>query len=46
MDVDELKTGQITIQYISAHIGHELGPQELKYLQLPESTEEEVSMEI
>ena len=46
MYVDELKSGWITVQYVSAHTGHELGLQELKYLQLPESTEEEVSMKI
>ena len=42
MYVDELKHGEITVKYISAHTGHDLGPQELKYLPLPESTKEEV----
>ena len=46
MYVDELKSGRITVQYVSAHTGHELGPQELKYLQLTESTKEEVYMKI
>ena len=46
MYVDELKNGEITVKYISAHTGHDLGPQELKYLPLPESTKEEVSMKI
>ena len=31
---------------ISAHTGHDLGPQELKYLPLPSSTKQEVSMKI
>ena len=38
--------GQISIEYISAHTGHDLGPQELKYLPLPSSTKQEVSMKI
>ena len=32
MYVDELKHGEITVKYISAHTGHNLGPQEFKYL--------------
>ncbi len=46
MYVDEYKSCHINVQYISAHTGHELGPNELKYLQLPKSTKEEVSMKI
>ena len=43
MYVNELQDGQITVKYVSAHIGHDLGPQAVKYLPLPESTEQEVS---
>ena len=46
MYVDELKDGQITVKYVSAHTGHDLAPEELKYLPLPESTKWEVSMKI
>ena len=50
MYVNELENGHISVQYVSAHTGHELGPQELKHLPLPKSTKEEVatkmSMEI
>ena len=44
--MDELKNGQITVRYVSAHTGHDLGPQELKHLPLPESTKQEVSTKI
>ena len=46
MYVDELKDGQITVEYVSAHTGHDLGPQELKYLPLPNSTKQDVSTKI
>ena len=46
MYVNELKDGQITVKYVSAHTGHDLGPQEVKYLPLPESTKQEVSTKI
>ena len=46
MYVDELKDGNISVTYISAHTGHDLGPQELKFLPLPQSTKEAVSMRI
>lgn len=38
--------GNISVTYISAHTGHDLGPQELKFLPLPQSTKEAVSMKI
>ena len=34
----------MVVIYISAHSGHELGPQELQHLSLPKSTKEEISM--
>ena len=46
MYVDELKDGHITVKYVSAHTGHDLDPQELKYLPPPESTKQEVCMKI
>ena len=46
MYVSELKDGQITVKCVSAHTGHDLGPQEVKYLPLPESTKQEVSTKI
>ena len=45
--VDELKDqGHVRIEYISAHTGHDLGPQELKYLPLPNTTKQEVAMKV
>lgn len=46
MYVDKLKNDQVRVEYVSAHTGHDLGPQELKYLPLPESTKQEVTMKI
>lgn len=46
MYVDERTNGQVNVKYVSAHTGHELGPNELKFLQLPKSTKEDVSMKI
>ena len=46
MYVDELRDGQISVKYVSAHTGHNLGPQELKHLPLPASTKQEVAMKI
>ena len=46
MYVDQLQSGKVAVCYVSAHIGHELGPQELRYLLLPKSTKEEVSMKM
>ena len=46
MYVDELESGQISVKYVSAHTSHDLGPQELKHLPLPESTKAEVSSKI
>ena len=44
--MNELKDGYITVKYVSAHTGHDLGPQELKYLLLPGSTKQEVATKI
>lgn len=48
MHVDVLKNGQIILLFsiISAHTGHELGSQELKFLPLLQRTKEEVSTKI
>ena len=46
MYVDEHMNGRVSVHYVSTHMGHELGPQELKYLLPPESTKEEVSVKI
>ena len=46
MYVDQLQSGKVAVRYVSAHIGHELGPQELRYLLLPNSTKEEVSLKM
>lgn len=46
MYVDEFKDGQIAVRYVSAHTGHELGPDELKHLPLPRSTKEEISVKM
>ena len=46
MYVDELENGQVSVHYVSAHTGHDLGPQKLKHLPLPNSTKEEVSLKI
>ena len=44
--VDQLQSGKVGVCYVSAHIGHELSPQELRYLPLPKSTKEEVSLKM
>ena len=46
MYTDEYDDGHVSVKYISAHTGHDLGPQELKYLPLPNSTKEQVAMKI
>ena len=45
MYVDEHGDGHVSVNYISVHT-HDLGPQELKHMPLPESTKEEVTMKI
>lgn len=44
--VDELEDGHVSVRYISAHTGHDLGPHELKHLPLPNSTKEEIAMKM
>ncbi len=44
MYTDEYSDGHVSVKYISAHTGHDLGPQELKYLPQPQSTKEQVAM--
>lgn len=46
MYTDEYRDGKVLVKYISAHTGHDLGPQELKCLPLPLSTKEEVARKI
>lgn len=46
MYTDQYQDGHITVKYISAHTGHDLGPQELKFLPLPTSTKEQVAKKI
>lgn len=46
MYTDQYEDGHIYVKYISAHTGHDLGPQEFKYLPLPKSTKEQVAMKI
>ena len=44
--MNELKDGYVTLKYVSAHTGHDLGPQEIKYLPLTGSTKQEVVTKI
>ena len=46
MYTDEYKNGSVSVKYISAHSGHDLGPQELKCLPLPSCTKEEVAVKL
>ena len=46
MYVDEYKDGHVEVMYISAHSGHELGPCEIPFLPLPESTKEVVALKL
>lgn len=46
MYVNQFKNGAIAVEYISAHTGHDLGPQEIKHLPLPNSIKKEVSKKI
>lgn len=46
MYVDQLKNGTIAVEYVSAHTGHDLGPEEIKHLPLPKSIKNDVSMKI
>lgn len=46
MYTDEYEDGKVSVRYISAHTGHDLGPQEIKFLPLPESTKEQVAIKI
>lgn len=46
MYTDEYEDGEVSVRYISAHTGHDLGSQELKCSPLPSSTKDQVAMKI
>ena len=46
MYVDELSDATVTVTYIPAHTGHELSTQENKFLPLPQSVREVVSVQL
>ena len=46
MYVDEFVDKSISVTYIPAHTGHKPGPEEQKFLPLPQSVQETVSLKL
>ena len=46
MYIDEHTNKSVTVKYIPAHTGHKLGPGEQRFLPLPASTREAVSLKL